>query len=65
MDELSARFTGGDAALSGGVRAAWREDPGVLSGHALTPAEAGTWRDLAEYVERARAAATAGEPAGR
>ncbi|MFJ6212476.1 MerR family transcriptional regulator [Streptomyces sp. NPDC092296] len=55
MDELSALFTGGDAALSGAVRAAWRADPAALAATPDAPADA--WRDLAGYLDRARALA--------
>lgn len=44
----------GGAPSGGGVRRAWREDPAAMSGQ---PAEvAASWRDLADYVEQARAA---------
>lgn len=52
MDELSALFTGGDAGISAGVRAAWHDDPAAMSGDAGAPAD--DWRELAEYLERAR-----------
>jgi DNA-binding transcriptional MerR regulator len=53
MDELSALFTGGDAGISTGVRAAWRDDPAAMSGDPAAPAA--EWRDLADYLDRARA----------
>ncbi|GAA0454977.1 MerR family transcriptional regulator [Streptomyces stramineus] len=52
MDELSALFTGGDAGISAGVRAAWHDDPAALSGDSGAPAVA--WRELADYLDRAR-----------
>ncbi|MFE4861738.1 MerR family transcriptional regulator [Streptomyces sp. NPDC056670] len=52
MDELSALFSGGDRALSTGVRAAWREDPAALSGDAS--ARPGQWDALMDYLEAAR-----------
>lgn len=52
MDELGARFSGGDRKLSAGVRAAWADDPAGLAG---VPAEqAAAWRALAHYLELAR-----------
>ncbi|WP_235618401.1 MerR family transcriptional regulator [Embleya scabrispora] len=52
MDELSALFTGGDAGISAGVRAAWHDDPAAMSADPDAPAD--DWRDLAEYLDRAR-----------
>ncbi|ANP56116.1 DNA-binding transcriptional MerR regulator [Streptomyces griseochromogenes] len=52
MDELSALFSGGDAGISAGVRAAWRDDPAAMSGEPGAPA--GEWRELADYLDRAR-----------
>ncbi|MEU5210418.1 MerR family transcriptional regulator [Streptomyces sp. NPDC020742] len=52
MDELSTLFTGGDAALSAGVRKAWHDAPAAMSGEATAPAD--DWRDLADYLDRAR-----------
>ncbi|NEC66361.1 MerR family transcriptional regulator [Streptomyces sp. SID9727] len=52
MDELSALFTGGDAGISAGVRAAWHDDPAAMSGEPAAPAE--DWRELAAYLDRAR-----------
>lgn len=52
MDELSALFTGGDAGIAAGVRAAWHDDPAAMSGDPGAPADA--WRELAEYLDRAR-----------
>jgi DNA-binding transcriptional MerR regulator len=57
MDELSTLFSGGDRAIGGGVRAAWREDPAVLSGDPDAPADA--YRALADYLDRARDAGPA------
>ncbi|MEV5506186.1 MerR family transcriptional regulator [Streptomyces orinoci] len=52
MDELSALFTGGDQAISQGVRTAWRENPGAMSG---TPAPASDeWSALADFLDEAR-----------
>jgi hypothetical protein len=52
IDELGARFSGGDRKLSAGVRAAWADDP---AGLANVPAEqATTWRALARYLDLAR-----------
>lgn len=52
MDELSALFTGGDAGISAGVRAAWHDDPAAMSGDSGAPAD--DWRKLADYLDRAR-----------
>jgi DNA-binding transcriptional MerR regulator len=52
MDELSALFTGGDAGISAGVRAAWHDDPAAMSGDPGAPVD--DWRELAEYLDRAR-----------
>lgn len=52
MDELSALFSGGDAGISAGVRAAWHDDPAAMSGEADAPAD--EWRELAAYLDRAR-----------
>ncbi|MFI9271526.1 MerR family transcriptional regulator [Kitasatospora sp. NPDC052896] len=52
MDELTVLFTGGDAAVSAGVRAAWRADPAAMSGDPAAPAD--EWRELADYLDRAR-----------
>ncbi|AGP51905.1 hypothetical protein M271_01340 [Streptomyces rapamycinicus NRRL 5491] len=52
MDELSVLFTGGDAGISAGVRGAWHDDPAAVSGNPGAPAD--DWRDLAEYLDRAR-----------
>ncbi|TDP97405.1 MerR family transcriptional regulator [Labedaea rhizosphaerae] len=51
MDELSTLFTGGDTAVSEGVRAAWRDDPAALSGEEV---DAPAFRELADYLDRAR-----------
>jgi DNA-binding transcriptional MerR regulator len=52
IDELGARFSGGDREISAGVRAAWDDDP---AGLAAVPAEqATTWRELARYLDLAR-----------
>ncbi|AZQ70317.1 MerR family transcriptional regulator [Streptomyces luteoverticillatus] len=52
MDELSTLFTGGDAGISTGVRAAWRDDPAAMSGEPEAPADG--WRELADYLDAAR-----------
>lgn len=52
MDELSALFSGGDAGISAGVRTAWHDDPAAMSGDPDAPAD--DWRELAEYLDRAR-----------
>ncbi|WP_260326906.1 hypothetical protein [Streptomyces sp. TLI_185] len=39
MDELSTLFTGGDAGISAGVRAAWHDDPAAMSGDPGAPAD--------------------------
>jgi DNA-binding transcriptional MerR regulator len=52
MDELSALFSGGDAAISIGVRAAWHEDPAAMSQDSGAPAD--EWRELADYLDHAR-----------
>lgn len=56
MDELSALFAGGDAAISRGVRSAWHDAPAAMSGtpEAQEPAVASAWRDLAAYLDQAR-----------
>jgi len=52
IDELGARFSGGDRQISAGVRAAWDDDPAGLSN---TPAEqTTTWRELTRYLDLAR-----------
>ncbi|HJU03063.1 MAG TPA: hypothetical protein VJ966_17850, partial [Actinomycetes bacterium] len=52
IDQLGARFSGGDRQLSAGVRAAWADDPASLAG---VPAEQATaWRELARYLDLAR-----------
>jgi MerR family transcriptional regulator, thiopeptide resistance regulator len=52
IDELGARFSGGDRKVSAGVRAAWADDPAGLAG---VPAEQATaWRALAQYLDLAR-----------
>jgi DNA-binding transcriptional MerR regulator len=52
IDQLGARFSGGDRRISAGVRAAWRDDPASMSS---VPAEqAGAWRQLARYLDQAR-----------
>lgn len=56
MDELSVLFSGGDSAISGGVRAAWHDQPAVMSGEPTAPA--GEWRELAEYLDIARSSLT-------
>ena len=45
IDELGARFSGGDRKISAGVRAAWDDDPAE---------QATTWRELARYLDLAR-----------
>lgn len=61
MDELSSLFSGGDAGLSSAVRAAWKEELAAKSsaaGDTATTATAtGDWRDLADFLERARSGA--------
>ncbi|MFD7904056.1 MerR family transcriptional regulator [Kitasatospora sp. NPDC059747] len=52
IDELGALFSGGDRALSGAVRGAWREDPAAVSGQNDAPAD--QWRDLADFLDLAR-----------
>jgi MerR family transcriptional regulator, thiopeptide resistance regulator len=54
MDELSTLFSGGDSAVSEGVRAAWREDPAVMSGQPSEHVDTDAWRELADYLDRAR-----------
>lgn len=51
LDELSTLFSGGDTAVSEGVRAAWRDDPAALSGEEV---DATAFRELADYLDRAR-----------
>ncbi|MEV5786579.1 hypothetical protein ACGFWD_39790 [Streptomyces sp. NPDC048448] len=52
MDELSALFSGGDAGVSAGVRAAWHDDPAAMSGDSSAPV--GEWCELSDYLNRAR-----------
>jgi MerR family transcriptional regulator, thiopeptide resistance regulator len=52
IDELGARFSGGDRKLSAGVRAAWADDPAGLAN--VPDEQATTWRELARYLELAR-----------
>jgi len=52
LDELAARFSGGDRKLSAGVRAAWADDPAGLAGVAAE--QAASWRALAHYLDLAR-----------
>lgn len=54
MDELSTLFSGGDTTVSKGVRAAWREDPTALSGQPSEHVDTDAWRELADYLDRAR-----------
>lgn len=61
MDELSVLFGGGDRKISGGVRAAWREDPAAMSGDAS--AAPGQWDDVSAYLDAARGAAREGKSA--
>jgi MerR family transcriptional regulator, thiopeptide resistance regulator len=59
IDQLGARFSGGDRKLSAGVRAAWRDDPAGMSS---VPAEqAGAWRELTRYLDQARQRSNAKE----
>jgi len=52
IDELGARFSGGDRQISAGVRAAWDDDPAGLSN---APAEqTTTWKELTRYLDLAR-----------
>lgn len=55
LDELSSLFSGGDADISAGVRAAWHDDPAAMSGDPGAPAD--EWRELADYLDRARGSA--------
>jgi DNA-binding transcriptional MerR regulator len=52
MDELSVLFSGGDAEISGGVKAAWRDDPAAMSGEPDPPAD--EWRELSDYLNLVR-----------
>lgn len=52
LDELGALFSGGDAKVSAGVRAAWRDDPAAMSED--PDASVDDWRELADYLDRAR-----------
>ncbi|WP_393101102.1 MerR family transcriptional regulator [Streptomyces sp. LN325] len=52
MDELSAFFSGGDAGVSAGVRAAWHDDPAAMSGDSDAPVD--DWRELSDYLNDAR-----------
>ncbi|CAO5193523.1 MerR family transcriptional regulator, thiopeptide resistance regulator [Frankia sp. AiPs1] len=58
MDELSVLFSGGDTRLSGSVRTAWREELADTAQREEgdVAATAGAWRDLADYLDQARAA---------
>jgi hypothetical protein len=62
LDELSALVGGGSAGRGAGVRAAWRDDPAAMSGE--SEQTAGPWRELADYVEAARAGASRGDVSG-
>jgi DNA-binding transcriptional MerR regulator len=53
MDELSTLVGGNRPDGGGEVRAAWRENPAAMSGE--TEETASPWRELADYVESARA----------
>ena len=52
IDELGARFPGGDRKASAGVRAAWADDPAGLAG--VPAGQATAWRALAHYLDLAR-----------
>jgi len=52
MEELSAQMTANAADAGAAVRSAWREDPASMSGESAQVAD--SWRDLAEFVDRAR-----------
>ncbi|MER6076311.1 hypothetical protein ABT187_47900 [Streptomyces sp. NPDC001817] len=56
VDELGTLFTGGDAGISAGVRAAWHDNPAAMSGDPDAPAD--DCRELAEYLDRARHSST-------
>lgn len=56
LDELADLFSGGDPAVSEGVRAAWHDDPAAMADAVSAPAD--QWRDLAAYLDHARALAT-------
>ena len=53
MDELSVLFSGGDSELSSAVRAAWKAEPAAMSADPAAPVD--DWRELADYLDRARA----------
>lgn len=63
LDELSTLVGGGHAGRGAGVRAAWRDDPARMSGE--SEQTAGPWRELADYVEAARARASERQVPGR
>jgi DNA-binding transcriptional MerR regulator len=52
MEQLSALMTTDAADAGAAVRRAWRDDPASMSGESAQIA--GPWRDLAEFVEKAR-----------
>ncbi|KEF20004.1 MerR family transcriptional regulator [Streptomyces rimosus] len=70
MDELGVLFSGGDAGVAAGVRAAWRAEPeemaggggsgfGPGAGSSSSPGPGSgpapdAWRELADYLDRAR-----------
>ncbi|RSO07858.1 MerR family transcriptional regulator [Streptomyces sp. WAC 06783] len=70
MDELGVLFSGGDAGVSAGVRAAWRAEPEEMAGGGGSGFGPGAgsspgpgpgsgsapdaWRELADYLDRAR-----------
>ncbi|MFI9721244.1 MerR family transcriptional regulator [Streptomyces sp. NPDC052396] len=54
MDELSTLLTGGDQAISQGVRAAWRAEPAAMSGDPAPATD--NWSTLADYLDTARKA---------
>jgi hypothetical protein len=51
IDQLGARFSGGDRKVSAGVRAAWRDDPAGMSN--VPTGQAGAWRELTRYLDQA------------
>lgn len=53
LEELSATFGGKQAGVDIGTRTAWRHDPAAMSGEAEQTVE--SWKELADFVEQARA----------
>ncbi|TCK27679.1 MerR family transcriptional regulator [Pseudonocardia endophytica] len=57
LDELGARFSGGDPDVGRRIGDAYREDPAAISGVSDPPAD--RWRAVADFIELARTAGAA------